>query len=101
MVHAEHLVKQLIRDRRKRRGLTQGELADKLGVARNTIIRWEKGDPKGKPDEESRRRLAKILGGSASEYEWTESDWHKADDLEQKRIQARAYIRKLFEGEDL
>jgi transcriptional regulator with XRE-family HTH domain len=28
---------------RDRLGLTQGELAEKLGVARNTITRWEMG----------------------------------------------------------
>lgn len=34
----------LIRAARERAGLTQAELADQLGVSRNTILNWEKHD---------------------------------------------------------
>jgi len=33
-----------LRAERRRRGLTQAELADALGVSANTIARWERGE---------------------------------------------------------
>jgi transcriptional regulator with XRE-family HTH domain len=33
-----------LRDLRKRLGLTQVELAEKVGVASNTVARWERGE---------------------------------------------------------
>jgi transcriptional regulator with XRE-family HTH domain len=40
---------QRIRARRKAAGLTQGDVARKLGVPLNTLARWERGEmePKG------------------------------------------------------
>lgn len=34
----------IIKEKRKTIGLTQGELAEKTGIARNTISRYEKGE---------------------------------------------------------
>ncbi len=35
---------QLIRKRREQRQLSQGEMAQLLGVSRRTIVRWEQGE---------------------------------------------------------
>jgi transcriptional regulator with XRE-family HTH domain len=47
---------------RLRREMTQEELADRLGVSRVTIIRWERGQVE--PSDINRVRLDKILKGS-------------------------------------
>lgn len=96
---SDTLVADLIRQRRKRKGLSQFELGEKLGVARNTISRWENADPRSKPEEDSRRRLAKILGGSPTEYEWTDEDFERAAHLQRVRDEAAAYVRRLLAGE--
>ena len=31
---------------RKNRGLTQGQVADKIGVSKTTVVNWEKGNTK-------------------------------------------------------
>lgn len=41
-------------------GLTQGQLADKLGVARYTVIRWEQG--KAIPSRLAAKALSKLRG---------------------------------------
>jgi transcriptional regulator with XRE-family HTH domain len=41
-------------------GLTQAELAVRLGVAANTVARWERGEPRPVHPEELARRLARI-----------------------------------------
>ncbi|MCE1114924.1 MULTISPECIES: helix-turn-helix transcriptional regulator [Pseudomonas] len=43
---ALHLFSQLIALKRKERGLTQQDLADRVGVTRGTLRRIEAGDPK-------------------------------------------------------
>ena len=54
-------VKQL----RERRGMTQGALADKIGVSSKTVSKWETG--KGLPDISLLEPLAKALGISVIE----------------------------------
>lgn len=44
---------------RKELGLTQQQLADKLGVARNTVNRWEHNQ--GKPGMLARRELDQLM----------------------------------------
>lgn len=34
-----------IRERRKISGLSQTQVAEELGVGRNTVVRWEQGEP--------------------------------------------------------
>lgn len=90
-------VSQLIRERRLRKGLNQIELAERMGVARNTIIRWEKGyNP---PTEPQRKKLAKELGGRPSDYEWSDIDHEQHDRLARIKLEARAYLRRLMAGE--
>jgi DNA-binding transcriptional regulator YiaG len=48
-----------LREARIRVGLSQGELAEKLGVAQPTISNWERG--KGEPSEEPKKILRIVL----------------------------------------
>ena len=98
MIVNNALVSVLIRERRTRKGLNQQELAERLGVARNTIVRWEKGD--NPPTEQKRKQLAKHLGGSAKDYQWTEEDFARHDRLAQIKIEVRAHLRRLMSGEE-
>ena len=50
----------LICSRRKARGLTQEQLAEAVGVARQTASKWETGETV--PDAESLGKLASVLG---------------------------------------
>jgi tetratricopeptide (TPR) repeat protein/transcriptional regulator with XRE-family HTH domain len=53
--------------RRKAVGLTQEQLAERLGVERSTVVRWERGQTQ--PQPWLRPRLAKVLGLSADRIE--------------------------------
>jgi transcriptional regulator with XRE-family HTH domain len=90
-------VSQLIRERRNRKGWRQDDLAERLGVARNTIIRWEKGN--NQPDEPQRRKLAATLGGSPPDYEWSELDHEQHDRLTRIKLELNATLRRLMAGE--
>ena len=50
----------LLRDLRKEKGMTQKQLADKLGVVPKTVSKWETGH--GFPDVATLPTLADILG---------------------------------------
>ena len=52
----------LICSRRKARGLTQEQLTEAVGVARQTVSKWETGETV--PDAESLGKLASVLGFS-------------------------------------
>ncbi len=56
---------EFIQQRRKALGLTQKELADKLGISDKTVSKWETG--KGMPDISSIPELCKILNVSINE----------------------------------
>lgn len=55
-------LKETIYNKRKELGLSQEQLADKLGVARQTVSKWETGETL--PDLESLKKLAEILNFS-------------------------------------
>lgn len=57
-----------IRTLRKRAGLSQEALANRLGTDRFRVIVWEKGTQH--PGEEYAAKLARELGGQATDY-WT------------------------------
>jgi DNA-binding transcriptional regulator YiaG len=50
-----------IRARRESAGMTQAQLAAKLGVARETVARWESGA--GRPTKRARIALDAVLAG--------------------------------------
>lgn len=50
---------------RKKAGLTQKQLAEKLGVAQGAVANWEAGDRK--PNIVTLKKIAKILGCTADE----------------------------------
>ena len=64
-------------DARKKKGLSQEEVAEKLGVSRQTISKWETEETV--PDIYQAKRLAKIFGLSLDELIDT--------DLDQKEIE--------------
>ena len=53
-------MKERLRELREKRGLTQAELAKRLGVGRTTVTLWERGD--NRPRIDMLVDLAKILG---------------------------------------
>ena len=53
-------MKERLRELRERKGLTQTELAKRLGVGRTTVTLWERGD--NHPRIDMLVDLAKILG---------------------------------------
>lgn len=57
------LIGERLREARIRRGLTQAEVAEKLGVTRSVIARYESGI--NDPPSENISKLAEILGVSA------------------------------------
>ena len=50
---------------RKMAGLTQEELAEKIGVSRQSLSKWEKGE--SVPDLENAANIAQVLGASLDE----------------------------------
>lgn len=57
---------ELIYQARKRAGLSQEELADRLGVTRQAVSKWETG--KSVPDTENIRRMTAVLAVSADYF---------------------------------
>lgn len=56
------MISQNILSLRTRRGMTQESLAEKVGVARQTVAKWEAGD--ALPDLDNASKLARILDTS-------------------------------------
>ncbi|MBR6387254.1 MAG: helix-turn-helix domain-containing protein [Thermoguttaceae bacterium] len=93
---------------RERRGLTQEELANAVGVARQTVAKWESGA--STPDLEKSRRLADALDVSLDELANYDADLNWGLDVppkgkhffgvaqvdEQGRITLPAKARRLF-----
>jgi transcriptional regulator with XRE-family HTH domain len=60
MTDIKHKVGQQIREARKAKGMTQDDLAQKLGVGKPTISKYETGDVNA--SLEMLDRIAKVLG---------------------------------------
>jgi Zn-dependent peptidase ImmA (M78 family)/DNA-binding XRE family transcriptional regulator len=56
-----------LREARRRRGLTQEEVAERLGMARTTLVAIEKGERRVQPDELV--QLARLYGASLEEIQ--------------------------------
>ena len=54
-----------IKKMREKRGLSQGQLADKIGVAQQHISRWENGNHR--PSIDTVQKLAEILNCNISD----------------------------------
>ncbi len=77
-------------DLRKKMGLSQDELAEKLNVSRQSVSRWEVGS--ASPDAENLKQLSSIFGVSVdyllnddSDNDATHSDSKKAETNEPKK----------------
>lgn len=55
-----------LRRRREAAGLTQGELAARIGASRSTVVRWESGSRR--PTARHAQALAGALGGMQADY---------------------------------
>lgn len=69
---------ELLQKQRKLHGLSQEELADKLGVSRQAISKWECGD--SSPDTDNLIALSKIYGISIDELLNNTPESRKLDD---------------------
>src|SRR2546425_10351748 len=58
-----------IRLGREQNGLSQNELASKLGISQGTVSNWETG--KAQPDAGQLKRLKSILGPEIFSEQWT------------------------------
>lgn len=63
MAHKRHR----LAERRKSVGLSQESLAEKIGVDRSTVVRWERGETH--PHPWHRPRLARVLAVSIEELD--------------------------------
>lgn len=57
---SKSVVGERIRDLRIKKGLTQTELAEKLGISRQAVNNYETGD--AKPGDDLKKNISEILG---------------------------------------
>lgn len=71
----------LIREARRRRGLTQGELAERVGTSQSAIARWEKGGTAPSMDATMRVLRTMDLDLDYQLVEFDDSDLAQAERL--------------------
>ncbi len=81
-----NVVNTSIKDLRKKKNMTQDELAEKLNVTRQAVSNWENG--KSQPDIETLTKLAEIFDVSMERIIYGEK---KRSVLEELNIQKRIY----------
>lgn len=69
------MLNERIKELRKKKGLTQEELATDLNVVRQTVSKWEKG--LSVPDADTLKSIAEVLGVSVEEILDTDSEQTK------------------------
>jgi len=74
---------EFLAERRKAKGLTQGELAEKLFVGDSAVSKWENN--KSRPDIELAKSLAEILGLSVDELLSASIDYKRAEEKREAR----------------
>lgn len=81
-----------IRRDRERRGLTQRELAEAIGMSETQVLRWENG--KAEPFPASRRALERFLSRPVGYFEPGEADGTLIETRRESRANER--VRKLI-----
>ena len=71
---------------RKQKGLSQEELADKLGISRQAVSKWERAE--AGPDVDNAIRLSRLYGVSLDELFGNKPDYERA--IEALRLQQEA-----------
>jgi transcriptional regulator with XRE-family HTH domain len=80
----------VIRAHRKRLGLSQGQLAERLSVNRVSVTNWERGQ--SVPTDDNFERLAEVFGVGVPEIRYPNFSKHRAAAV---REEPRAYDRAL------
>ena len=73
---------------RKKHGLSQEELADKLGLSRQAVSKWERAE--ASPDTDNLICLAKLYGVSLDELLSTEDDVETIVKEQVKKMMSKA-----------
>ena len=74
------MLKDTILEKRKEKNMTQEQLSEKLGVARQTVSKWETGETV--PDLDSLKKLAILLEFSIDEVLGVEIDRDNDDKMD-------------------
>lgn len=82
---------------RKKTGMSQDELAEKIGVSRQTISKWERGE--ALPDTENLIALAKLYNVTLDDIVNYDEDEEKPEEVKAEIIDASETINKEI-GED-
>jgi transcriptional regulator with XRE-family HTH domain len=85
----------LIREARRRLGLTQEQVIDGSGVSKTTLIRWEGGKAE-RPDPDQVRELCRFLGVDPAEAAIA-LGYLKREDLAPVEVQGRALDPAILE----
>ncbi|HEX2195724.1 MAG TPA: helix-turn-helix transcriptional regulator [Actinomycetota bacterium] len=88
---------ELIREARKRAGLTQRELAELLATTQPVVARWENG--KTSPSFERVVQAIRACGLDLGVRIVTSDDDHAAHILENLRVPAAERLRRMVEGQ--
>lgn len=91
--------------RRKQAGLSQEALADKLGVSRQAVSKWERAE--SLPDTDNLIALATIYGLTLDELLWRETDesdenegFDEGDDCAHVSFRDGIHVRDAKKGEE-
>ena len=83
------MLNEVIRTMRKRRGLTQEQLAEYLGISVMTVRRWEWGERT--PDADYIQKISQVLGVSISELMGEENTDREKPTIKQGIFPSLAY----------